>query len=735
MESTEMTKGAVQDKRSNRSIAFFIVAVIILCIAALLALLGVYEKRRVQTNAVSELRRYADSLVGQQLLSIQYVLEGLARNPEIVQLGANQGGQTPQLEKYLTGVAAGSGASIVYIMDKKGTVIGCSRYGKGKTLLGKNYSFRKYFSEAIEGEDVVFPAVGVTTNQRGFYFSTPVYSDSEKTSINAVVVIKMGVQRIENVLLSMDPPSGMITPAGIIFISNKKDLLFKLTRDIDEKSLEEILTSRQFGNNKLEKAPEKSVSRNGSFSFVNGGAEKIELLLPGWYLVQWRDLHYPVRNGIVGSILITVILTFVGLLLAGRRNRLFKDRELQVAKETAEENLRQGYETLRRILKSSPVAVFVCNQDMSISWLNRTARNMLELSDYDEAKAYTFGKRIHVVDEGGKSLIQNDQDVKIINVEGKLKADKEIEIPVLLNRTSFFRGDEELLLYSFLDLSERKMMEAELVHTRKMESIGQLAAGIAHEINSPAQFVGSNLDFIIEALTDLFALVEQFETLHKKEGESIEASIEEIMEDADYEYLKEELPVAAKQSREGIERITKIVLAMKAFSHPGDSNILQPADINEAIKTTLTVAANEWQSVAEVKLDLAPELPSVPCLIGELNQVFLNLIVNGAHAIEERQGTQEEFEKGLLKVTTSLDDDFVQVDFSDTGGGIPEQYRSKIFDPFFTTKEVGRGSGQGLYIARTLIHEQHNGTLTFETKDGVGTTFTIRLPVRQHADG
>lgn len=738
MENSELQK-STSDELFGRSFILTMLAIIIPSIIVICYLLGVYEKRQLENNTTAELARYSDSLVGQQLLTVRYVLDGLAANKDILKLAEKQGGQPMQLEKYLTGVAAGSGASIVYVMDKAGTVIGCSRYGDNKTLLGKNYSFRKYFIGAMEGKGVVFPAVGVTTNKRGFYFSTPIYLDADKTVIEGVVVIKIGVQRIEGVLGSMDFPSGMVTPSGIVFISNNDEFLFKISRDISNQELNEIVQSRQFGSKVLERLPGmgNKPSTNGIYTYDNGIVKKIELLFPGWYLAQWRKFRYPYEKAFFISLLTAVFISFSGMLIVARRNRRLQELELQVAKESAEKNLRKGYETLRRILKSSPVAVFVCDEENKISWLNKTGLDMLSLSSYDEAKDYVFGQKIDVIDETESSLVSDNPEDKILNVEAMFKVETGVEVPVLCNRTSFFRGEEELFLYSFLDLSERKQMEAELVHTRKMESIGQLAAGIAHEINTPSQFVASNLDFIIESLPDIFAMIGDFESLcvdRDATEEAVKEKIEEIKDEADYEYLVEELPSAAQQSREGIERISKIVLAMKAFSHPGDNNTMQPADINNALETTLTVAANEWKSIADIDLDLAPGLPAVTCLIGELNQVFLNLIVNGAHSIEDKQKMQDEFEKGVLRITTAQKDDFVEISISDTGMGIPQDFRDKIFDPFFTTKEVGKGSGQGLYIARTLIHEQHGGTLTFATKSGEGTTFTISLPVTQEGE-
>jgi signal transduction histidine kinase len=166
---------------------------------------------------------------------------------------------------------------------------------------------------------------------------------------------------------------------------------------------------------------------------------------------------------------------------------------------------------------------------------------------------------------------------------------------------------------------------------------------------------------------------------------------------------------------------------MKEFSHPGNDE-MQSIDLNRAIESTLTVCRNEWKYVAELVTDFDPDLPPVTCLPGECNQVFLNLIINACHAIAEAQtdGTQE---KGTITVSTRNLGDAVEVRIADTGTGIPEEARRKVFDPFFTTKQVGRGTGQGLAIARSVIVDKHNGSLSFETEVGRGTTFIVQLPL------
>ena len=282
------------------------------------------------------------------------------------------------------------------------------------------------------------------------------------------------------------------------------------------------------------------------------------------------------------------------------------------------------------------------------------------------------------------------------------------------------------------DITKRKIMEAQLGEAQKLEAIGQLASGIAHEINTPTQYVGDNTQFLKEGFDDFATLLEKYNRLLKATKQSEPSSqlvseIEEALEAVDLDYLTEEIPNAIQQSLEGVERVTSIVRAMKEFAHPG-SKEKTLTDINRAIESTVTVARNEWKYVAEMKTDFADDLPEVSCLPGEFNQVILNIVVNAAHAISETIGNGG-VEKGVITISTHKAGDWAEIRISDTGPGIPEKIRSKIFNAFFTTKGVGKGSGQGLAISHSVIVDKHGGELTFETEIGKGTTFIIRLPI------
>lgn len=289
------------------------------------------------------------------------------------------------------------------------------------------------------------------------------------------------------------------------------------------------------------------------------------------------------------------------------------------------------------------------------------------------------------------------------------------------------------------DVSERKAAEKEkdklksdLLHAQKLESVGRLAAGIAHEINSPIQYVTSNVEFMGQAFEDTRKLSDIFLRLltEAKKISSLQELTREVaasLEAADWTFLVEELPQTIQQSQEGLARVSTIIKAMKEFSHPG-SRSKAPVDLNRVIVTTIAVARNEWKYVADVETIFDENIPDVHCLADEMGQVFLNLLVNAGQSIAEKLSESKEMTKGCIIIRTSYKDGWVEVRISDNGMGIDESERYKIFDPFFTTKEVGKGTGQGLSIVHDVITKKHDGTISFETEVGKGTTFVVKLP-------
>jgi PAS domain S-box-containing protein len=364
-----------------------------------------------------------------------------------------------------------------------------------------------------------------------------------------------------------------------------------------------------------------------------------------------------------------------------------------------------------------------------------------EMLGYDEEETKTLG----VMD------IHPEDGLPYVMQQFEKQARREItlarDIPVKRKDGSVFYADvnssiatlhgKSYLLGVFRDITERKRveeektrMELQLRQAQKLESIGQLAAGIAHEINTPTQYVGDNTRFLQDAFKELDRTLQAYRRLLEAARAGpvppdIIQEVEAIIEQADIEYQMEEIPKAIDESLQGVDRVSAIVRAMREFSHPGTRE-KTAIDIHKSIENTILVTRNEWKYVSHVKTDFDPSIPSIPCHPGDFNQTILNLIVNAAQAIAEVVDT-DAGEKGEITVSTRLSGDWVEIRVSDTGAGIPEEIKARIFDPFFTSKEVGKGTGQGLAIAHAAIVGKHNGSITFESEVGRGTTFIIRL--------
>jgi len=281
-----------------------------------------------------------------------------------------------------------------------------------------------------------------------------------------------------------------------------------------------------------------------------------------------------------------------------------------------------------------------------------------------------------------------------------------------------------------VDVRTTRQLEVELRQAQKLEAVGRLAAGVAHEINTPVQFVNDSIVFLRDASDDIARLVSAYRSVLRdvQKGRPVTTRIAEVAaleDEVDLEYIVENVPKAFERSVDGLDRVATIVRSMKEFSHP-DTKDRKQVDINRGLESVITLARNEYKYVADVETHFG-ELPKVLCHAGEVNQVLLNIVVNAAHAIAERvAGTDM---RGRITIRTAAEGERVRISISDTGTGIPEAIRERIFDPFFTTKDVGQGTGQGLAFARTMIVDRHQGALEFESTLGEGTTFHILLPV------
>ncbi len=280
-----------------------------------------------------------------------------------------------------------------------------------------------------------------------------------------------------------------------------------------------------------------------------------------------------------------------------------------------------------------------------------------------------------------------------------------------------------------LETKTRELKEAlsRLSKAEKMMSIGQLAAGIAHELNTPIQYVTDNVLFLERAFNVLV------NALDRSRGEARPYLTDHALleEEHELQFLRDDLPDAIEQSRDGLRRIAAIVTAMKNFTHPSD-NVMSPSNLTEIIETTIAVSRNEWKYVADIETHFTDEFSEVSCIRDDIEKVVLNLLINAGHAIAQALETQPPGTRGKITVTTRRQNDFAEILIADTGPGIPSELKDRVFEAFFTTKPVGVGTGQGLAIARTCIVDHHHGELFFESEEGHGTTFHIRLPLNWH---
>ncbi|NDV27685.1 PAS domain S-box protein [Desulfovibrio sp. JC010] len=400
-------------------------------------------------------------------------------------------------------------------------------------------------------------------------------------------------------------------------------------------------------------------------------------------------------------------------------------------RKKAEAEIRQSRELLRSLLDGISAAFLIIDiEQRTIAETNEIAETMFGFLRHEILGGNCddiFSSQGEHLDEVCPRSYEGDATIEtvIVGPDGS-------PIPVTRHVLPITIKSRPHLAVILFDISERKALESKLEMARKLESIGRLASGIAHEINTPIQYVGNSVLFQKEAFVD-------FLKIHELDSRILEecrkaalfpellGARDEAAEDDDLDYLIEEIPESCDRAQEGVSRVADIVQAMKNFAHPGQ-DAKKPADINQLIKTTATVCRNEWKYYAQMDFQLQ-DIPLVSCFQGSINQVLLNMIVNAAHAIRDKyEGTGK---TGKITISTYVTEDMVNISITDDGTGIPEEIRDKVFEPFYTTKKVGEGSGQGLAIVHDIVTVKHGGTIDIESTPGMGTTFLINLPLAQ----
>ena len=420
-------------------------------------------------------------------------------------------------------------------------------------------------------------------------------------------------------------------------------------------------------------------------------------------------------------------------------------RDITVRK-ALEAAVSRSQQLVEAVIADLPIAIRACSADGRTFLCNREAERLFAIERSTDSNAAD-----QLVVAAGLALLRADGNAELSAAEWPLacaiRGEQVHGMELIVrypqgNQCTVITSAREILdtngvrigaVVATQDISQRRVLERDLAQAQKLESIGQLAAGIAHEINTPTQFIGDNVRFLDESARTIMAFLGELGAQVAQAGsEPLDAGrIAAALAHADVAYLQEEMPRAIAQTLEGVARIAKIVGAMKEFSHPS----LERAalDVNHAIASTVTVATNEWKYVADVSTDFDDSLPPVPVVPGAFNQVILNLIVNAAHAIAAAAALEPARGKGTITLTTRRCGESVEILVADTGCGMPAHIIPRIFDPFFTTKPIGKGTGQGLAIAYDVVVNKHGGTIGVESEAGVGTTFRIRLPLREPA--
>ncbi len=399
--------------------------------------------------------------------------------------------------------------------------------------------------------------------------------------------------------------------------------------------------------------------------------------------------------------------------------------------------LRAANSKINSLFNNLPLVIIALDNDGRIISWNAMSEILLNVRSED-ALGKTFGELSHrlnwteVMQSVGKVFEESGYDsthkeVRYIRNDGTTGF---LDLRIL-NFLDLPEDSEQMILLVGNDITEFKVMQSQLGEAQKLEAIGQLAGGIAHEINTPAQYVGDNLHFLQDSFAPLNRAINCLRQLYTEMRPDLSpqkaSEVENVLEETDLDFFMEEIPSALSQASEGIDHISKIVLSMKKFARPGEEEKVF-LDLNQLVQNAVTITKNAWKYDADMELDLEDGLPEIQAFRGGINQVILNIIVNAADAIKEKSEKDREEEK--IKIQTSFSKEMASMIVTDTGTGMSEKVRERIFEPFYTTKEVGKGTGQGLSIVHAIVVDQHGGNIKVDSEPGQGTTVTVSLPVR-----
>ncbi len=640
------------------------------------------------------------------------------------------------------------------LLDPEGKVVASDLPEEQRLYLTVN---SEYVSRAISGEMIVTPAFqNPHTKKRIFGIYSPVY---HLTKIRGILYVEYSLNYLSD-LFFLELKAG---ESGYAYLLDDDNLIIahpdaRVVGETFFQQPEFVGPKGRLSPGYLEYTYQQS-NRKAYAGYIDDLGCTLVLVVPT------EELQKPGNQLVMVNALITLLssLVAIGILYSVWQHQISRPirKLIHGIKDFRQERFHKPLELnvhneLRTVADSfNEMAVNIKNSTVSISELREQQRNLQNILD-----SMSIG--VLIIAEENQLRMINSALLSLVGVESLAEFEVHQDKSVILERLDedpylefeFVNPDgvhhwllravqkiqlsgEEVLLLTFVDISQQKQaekqrqeLEQDLQSSSRLKAIGTLAAGIAHEINTPIQYIGDNVRFLEEATEDLMVLLVHYDklvlalerqNLVPEELESVRQKAEEI----DLEFLNEEIPSALKQSFTGLEDVTRIVMAMKTFSHQGEGKV-STYDLNQGINNTLAVSHNRWKLAADVNLDLDEKLPKLSCFTGEINQVILNLVVNAADAIIELKG-ENTTEKGVISIRTYQEDGFACLEVKDSGVGMTDEVKQKVFDPFYTTKEVGKGTGQGLSLTQRIITERHHGSIEVDSEYGKGSTFSVKL--------
>lgn len=654
------------------------------------------------------------------------------------------------------------GVDVVWLLNAQGICIASSNFQRPESFVGVDYSDRKYFLDAKHNKLGRQFAIGRKTKIPGLFFSAPIIVEG---NFIGTVVLKSNLPQLTDKLLQ--PGTFIVDDLGVIILSHDSGLIFHTIPHASAMTDEDRL--RQYSTTQHDPLIINSAGIGGFPDIIRINdaptAAVIDSLnvptngLTLFSITEFPQIQQIAKNRIQMFIAISLAGLFFGVTLTVLhrwRNRF----KLQL--QQAENNVAALKSRYELILQSAGDGIIGIDPNQMISFANPACCRMLhqkredlEGSPYQQAlcgplgdlafpafplpPGQTAAQELTFIRPDG-STFTAEYIMAAIQIKSRfdgatlvfrdISLRKQYEQNITTHQLELERQVIERTQTILSEIKRRnqseqamKAAQSQALQAAKLASVGQLAAGIAHEINTPTQYIGDNLRFIADSIPELTSALKLAVDVLQQTGSQITEQFQEQVDLAELNFLGTEIQTAATDSLQGIAQVARIVLSMKEFSHPGTHHKVT-TDINHALESTLTVSRNVWKNIAEINQDFNPDLPKIQCMAGEINQVFLNLIVNAAQAIEESGKPYP----GHIGIKTHYDAQHVIISISDDGAGIPDAIREKIYDPFFTTKAVGKGTGQGLAICYDVVVNKHGGSIDLESQPGVGTTFTIRLP-------